>query len=105
MNAAVRQASGFADRFPDQELGWGVPEVAAERFDCRALDVQVQRLCFPWDGVTRGSEGHRDYAAVYVAQHIPDLDLADMRNEIIARHLDADGQLVADYLLITGRAR
>ena len=105
MNAAVRAASGFADRFPDQELGWGVPEVAAERFDSRALDVQVQRLCFAWDGVTHGGERHRDYAAVYVAQHMPDLDLADMRNEIIGRHLDADGQVVADYLLVTGRAR
>ncbi len=104
MNAAVREASGFADRFPDQELGWGVPEVAAERFDSRALGVQVQRLCFTWNGVTRGSEGHRDYAAVYVAQHMPDLDLANVRNEIIARHRDAEGHVVADYLLITGRA-
>jgi hypothetical protein len=80
-----------------------VPEVAAERFASRALHVQVQRLCFTWDGVSRGSKGHRDYAVVYVAKHMPDLDLADVRDEILARHLDADGQVVADYLLITGR--
>ncbi|HEX6918610.1 MAG TPA: class I SAM-dependent methyltransferase [Actinomycetes bacterium] len=105
MNAAVREASGFADRFPDQELGWGVPEVVAERLGSRALDVHIRRLSFTWDGVTRGSEGKRDYAAAYFAQHLPDLDLADMRNEILARHRDADGRLVADYLLMTGRAR
>ena len=105
MNAAVREASGFADRFPDQELGWGVAEVAAERFDFHALAVQVRRMSFTWDGVTRGSEGDRDYAAVYVAQHMPDLDLGDLRDEILARHRDADGNLVADYLLVTGRAR
>ena len=105
MNAAVRRLPASLTGSRDQELGWGVPEVAAERFDSRALDVQVQRLCFTWDGVTHGSEGHRDYAAVYVAQHMPDLDLADVRDEIIARHRDADGHVVADYLLTTGRAR
>jgi SAM-dependent methyltransferase len=104
INAAVREASGFAHRFPDQELRWGEPEVAAARFGAHAADVQVRRSRFVWDEATRGSAGRQDYAAAYAARHLPDLDFAHTRDEILARHRDAEGRLVADVLLVTGRA-
>jgi SAM-dependent methyltransferase len=104
MTAAVRSASTAPDSFPDQDLGWGSPITARARFSPYSAAVVVRRRTLLIDPAVRGAAGEQDCAGRYLAQQKLSLDLGSVRAEISRRHLQPNGLLRSDYLLIIGRA-
>lgn len=102
LNQAVREAAPDPAAFPDPELEWGVPDVAAARMAAHAASVTTELRWFAWDPVARAAAGAADCGARYLAAHLPDLDLSEARARIAAEHT-VDGVLRADYLLAVGR--
>ncbi len=100
----VRSHAPDPASFPDQDLGWGEAHVAGSRFAAYADEVEVHRLSIPWDLAVRRSAGERDFAARYLAGTMPGFDLGEYAAEVVARHTDDSGTLVAEYLLVLGRA-
>lgn len=104
---AVRRATppGFA--FPDQELGWGIEEVARERFAPFAAEVSCSRPALPYDGQARAAAGQADFVARYFREHLPEAAapaVSAARDEVV-RKFSTGGTITAEYLLVVARAR
>ena len=104
MTAAIRSASVSADSFPDQDLGWGNSETAHARFSAHSASVEVRRRTLLIDPAVRGEAVDKDCATRYLSQQVRSTDLGPVRAEISRRHIQPDGLLRSDYLLIIGRA-
>lgn len=103
MGRAAREAVPDPAGFPDQELGWGDPSTARTRFAAHADVVSTSARSIIWDLAVRGGAGADDFAARYAAERLPGIELGAVRAKLAARHTDAAGNLVAEYLLVAGR--
>lgn len=104
MTAAVRSASASPETFPDQDLGWGNPVTARARFSAYSPSVVVSRRTLFIDPAVRGTTGDQDCAGRYLARLQQSTDLGPLRAEITQRHVQPNGLLRSDYLLLIGRA-
>jgi 2-polyprenyl-6-hydroxyphenyl methylase/3-demethylubiquinone-9 3-methyltransferase len=100
---ALRSASPDPAAFPDQELHWGEEETARNRFAVHSSEVETHRLSLLMDPAIRGAAGPADCAGRFMAEHLVGVDLAALRNGVLPRHLNDDGEPVYDYLLVLGR--
>ena len=92
--------------FPDEELEWGVEEVARERFAPYADGITFSRLTLRYDATTRAAAGDSDFVAQYFRKHLPAAAVpavAAARDDVVRRFI-ADGAIVAEYALVAGRA-
>lgn len=100
MNAVVRAASPDPGRHPDQELQWGVEEVARARCAPYATEVSVVHDWLPWDAGRRAAAGERDFGFLYARQHFPGVDLSGERARIWGQFPVDETTFRADYLLL-----
>lgn len=104
--AGIRDADGPEFPFPDPELEWGVEETARQRLAPYSDQIRCERVLLPYDPQLRAAAGGSDFVVRYLSNHLPEAAapaVAAARDEV-TRRFTVDGEIVAEYLLVTARA-